>query len=401
MDFFKKWQLHSDKVLHGALYALIFFIPLSSSLKSVALVASILLLLGLKVHKDTWADVWQQSWVRAIAALLILVIVACAWSPAPWNEEWFVIEKYSKLLWLPLLMLGFTDPKTRQLGLHAFLGAMLLTACGAFVIALGWIHTELPSGSIFRNHIITGHMMSFASYLAGYFAIKQKRWRWLYLSLFVIYSYELLFISQGRTGYIIYFVLIALLMLQVFKQWQLLVGLVTVILFGVFTYHYSTIMQERVQWVKSDLLGIRQGDKNTSLGFRLQFQQFSYALFKQSPLIGNGTGSLTYYFDERNPIPAWGKQLREPHNQYWLIAAEYGLLGLMIYFGFLITLTVACLRLKEMKGIAFALLIPFVIGCFSDSLLFYSGCGYFFLTLMALCLGESCDTFRLKHHSDG
>jgi hypothetical protein len=53
-----------------------------------------------------------------------------------------------------------------------------------------------------------------------------------------------------------------------------------------------------------------------------------------------------------------------------------------------VALISASRRLEVMKPFAFALLMPFIIGSFTDSLLFYSGCGYFFLALMALCLGE-------------
>lgn len=384
--WFKRWS--SETLLHGALFALLFFIPLSSSLKSIALVVSIGLLLFLKLNQSSLRYILRQPWVWFIIALFSIVVISCLWSPAPWAEQAFVVEKYSKLLWLPLLMLGFTEAKTRDIGLHVFIASMLVTALVAFAIELGWVHSILPSGSVFRNHIITGHMMSFACYLVGNFAIKNREKRWIYLSLFVIFSYEVLFISQGRTGYVIYFVLMALLMLQLFKKWHLLVAFGVLCLFGAFTYHYSSIMQERVDWIYKDVKGIQQGHKDSSLGFRYQFQKFAYALFKESPVIGHGSGALTYYFDERQPIPAWGKQLREPHNQYWLIAAEYGVVGMILYLGLLVSLGLACLRLKKMQPLGIALLIPFIIGNFSDSLLFYSGCGYFFLTLMALCLGE-------------
>lgn len=185
-----------------------------------------------------------------------------------------------------------------------------------------------------------------------------------------------------------YAITMGLLTFQVFKRWQLLVAAVVLGLAGLLVFHTSTIMQKRVDWIYRDLEGIHHGDANSSVGYRMQFQKFAYTLFREHPLIGNGSGALTYYFDVRQPVPAWGKQLREPHNQYWLIAAEYGVVGLVLYWGWLGGVIVASFRLRDMKPFAFALLIPFIVGSFTDSLIFYSGCGYFFLTLMALCLGE-------------
>ena len=393
--------LQSDNVLHAALFALLFFIPLSSSLKSIALVISVVVLLVQKSNRQSMKSIFQQPWVWWMCGLLFWVIISCLWSPALWNEQGFVVEKYTKLVWMPLLMLGFTHPKTRYMGLHVFVAAMLITVFVSFVMAIGWIHTNLPAGSVFRNHIITGHMLAFASYVVGYYAIKDKQWRWAYILAFLLLSYEILFVSQGRTGYIMYAITMGLLTFQLFKRWQLLVAVVVLGLSGLLVFHTSAIMQARVAWIYKDLQGLHQGDANTSLGFRMQFQTFAYTLFKERPFIGNGSGALTYYFDERQPVPAWGKQLREPHNQYWLIAAEYGVVGLVLYFGWLVALILASRRLQAMKPFAFALLIPFIVGSFTDSLIFYSGCGYFFLTLMALCLGEFDILHRCTHNLNG
>lgn len=395
---------YSEKLLHGALYALLFFIPLSSSLKSIMLVVSVILLLLQHGNRQSVQWIMRQSWVWWSLALVALVVLSCAWSPAPWNEQGFVVEKYTKLLWMPFLVLGFSDTKTRTIGLHVFLASMLVTVLCAFAIALGWMHSILPAGSVFRNHIITGHMLAFACYLSGYYAIKVPKWRWIYVALLLIMSYEILFISQGRTGYVVYGIDMLVLIIQFFKRWQLLLAVGLLALLGLFAFHTSTIMQVRVAKVYEDVAGIKQGNASTSLGFRMQFQQFAYALFKQHPVVGNGSGAITYYFDTRNPIADWGKQLREPHNQYWLIAAEYGVVGLFIYIGWLLALLLNILRLQQMKFAAIALLIPFVVGSFTDSLLFYSGCGYFFLVNMALCFGEQCRVAKAKRahpHSKG
>ncbi|HVT62468.1 MAG TPA: O-antigen ligase family protein, partial [Legionellaceae bacterium] len=262
-----------------------------------------------------------------------------------------------------------------------------VTAGVALSMHLHWIHSDLPAGSVFRNHIMTGHMMSFAAYLAGKFAWENRKWRWIYVGALVMFTYEILYISQGRTGYIIYFVLMTLLILQTFS-WRICAGLmVFLILFGAFTVQYSPILQHRYQRTLHEISLAKAGHHKTSVGYRVQFQHLAYSMLKEKLFLGHGTGAYTDYADH-NPIPGWHKKLREPHNQYWLIAAEYGLLGVLIYFWFLGGLLMASVRLSRMKPIAFAVLIPFIIGSFSDSLLFYSGCGYFFLVMMALCLGE-------------
>lgn len=378
----------TTKMTDIALWALIFFIPLSSSLKSIALVSSVVAIVAYRCHAHQVSALLRQPWVRLIGFFLVWAGFACFISPASWAVKGYVFEKYSKLLWLPVLTLGFSVARTREWGLRIFLLAMFITALIAYGMNWGIIYTELPAGSVFRNHIITGHMMAFAAYLAGSFAVQRVRWRGLYTLLWLIFTYELLFVSQGRTGYVMYFILMTLLIIQEFKAWRRVLLLLGLLHFGMVTLQQSPMMAHRYQKAKRDIELMQVDRKRTPLGYRLQFQSFAYTLVKERPLFGHGTGSFTYYFEQRNPIPAWEKCAREPHNQYWLIAAEFGMAGLLLYVGLLVSLCVASLRLSKLKNIALALLIPFLVGSYTDSLLFYSGCGYFFLTMLALCLGE-------------
>ncbi len=386
----------SEKILCIALCAFLFAIPVSSSLKSISEVVVLFLIVTTQLNKRSLHFLSQQMWVRATAIFLCIVIVACFWSPAGWGDLSFVLEKYSKLIWLPVLTLGFANRKTRMWSLHAFMAAMVLICAIALCRSFGWLYSKDPSGTVFRNYIMNGHMVAFASYLAAYFAVKKPAFRVGYIGLFLLYTYEVLFVSIGRTGYIVYFMLMALLLLQLLKKKQLIVGMLVLLFAGTLLLHFSPTMQQGVKNVQTDVLNFNHGHEDTSLGFRFQFYRFAFELFKRSPIVGNGTASVAYYFNTDHPVPNWKKHLHEPHNQYWMIAAEYGCLGLFSYLFLLFSFIYAALRLKEMKYFAFALLLPFIVGCFTDSLLFYSGSGYFFLTMLALCLGESFQDYKSK-----
>lgn len=134
--------------------------------------------------------------------------------------------------------------------------------------------------------------------------------------------------------------------------------------------------------------------KDTSVGYRLQFHNFAKQLFKQHPLFGNGTAGFTYSFKLHKPVPSWDRRLLEPHSQYWLIAVEFGVAGILLFGAFYLSLISVANRLKEYRFTALALLLVFAVGNISDSLLFYSGSGYFFIAFMALCLGESMENRR-------
>ena len=156
-----------------------------------------------------------------------------------------------------------------------------------------------------------------------------------------------------------------------------------------FTMYQSETFQYGFQTALNNVQGYQSGDKNTSVGYRLQFSQYAKKLFFSSPILGLGTAGFSYHFRKDQPIPAWGVKLNDPHNQYLLTAAEYGVVGLVILFYFFFSLFLACRKLQETRYILIGLLCSFVVANLVDSFLLLSSTGYFFILFTALSLGES------------
>ena len=308
-----------------------------------------------------------------------------------------MIGKYSKLLYLPILAVGFHDTKTRWWGMHAFLAAMWITSVLSVGQSLGWFGSSgAAADQVFRNHIMTSHMMAFAAYLSAWLFLKVRtRWRWGYIVLVILFSYQLLFINTGRMGYVTYAVLMVLFFVQT-CPWKKAIGAVLLgTLLLLVGYYQSTTMQTHVQAAITDYRDYHHNHKDSSIGYRLQFHAFARHLFQKHPWLGNGTGSFTASYRQETPVASWSRRLLEPHSQYWLVAVELGVVGMLALLYFLGSLLWASFQLQEMRSLAFAIMLPFMIGNLSDSLLFYSGSGYFFLMGMALCLGELPSRDRL------
>ncbi|OCH97256.1 hypothetical protein A8135_03760 [Legionella jamestowniensis] len=373
-------------------------LPMSSTAKSVFLSLSLVaILLTPSLRKDALA-LFATHWGKTAILLFLIVLLACLWSPASFSDKKFMIEKYSKLLYLPFLVAGFKSAKTRKLSLHAFLLAMVITCTLSVLKFHGFLQSfNFDPDHVFRNHIMTGFMVAFAAYLSWLFAYRQQGHSRLgYVVLALLFSYQVLFVSGGRTGYVIYLLLMGILIVQLCTWRQAIAGIGLVFAIFVTSYLASPVMKGRVDGVIQQIQSYQHNQKDTDVGLRLQFHDYAHQLFNRHPIAGNGTGSFTYYFAKENPVPFWSWKLTEPHSQYWLTAAEFGLLGIAALLFFFISLFQACLRLDKMKMIAFAMLIPFMIGNLSDSLLLYSGSGYFFLLFMALCFGESLEFQKSK-----
>ncbi len=396
-NLYKTYQTHRRSLSFWTSFFVVltaFTIPLSSTLRSVGVSLSVILLLLDPARHADLKKLCKQKVILIALVFFIFSAVACLWSTASLYEKWTVIEKYSKLLYLPFFMLAFREPRVRNMALHAFLLAMFITCVLLLLKAAGLFHYGgQDPGEMFRNHIMTGYMMVFAAYLAAYFAYADSRLghRIAYGGLAVVLSYQVLFTGTGRMAYMAYALLAALWIFQIFSWRKALIiaGIGGVVFMGV--YVMNPTMQFLVHQVKDDWGLYHQNKKDTSLGFRLQFHAYAYDLFKRDPWFGYGTGSFAHAFHVENPVPEWSAsrpKLLEPHSQYWMVASELGITGLILFMLLLGNLWVSCWRTHETRVLGLAVLLPMIVGNFTDSLLLYSGSGYFFLFFAALSLAS-------------
>lgn len=370
-------------------------IPLSPTAKSILLSIATALILFVPAYRKDLCHALSQSWCRSALLLLGVVIVACVWSPATADEKSLVVDKFSKLLYLPILVVGFRNAKTRQWGLYAFLLAMVITALISIVNFHLLTGNKILADNVFHNHIMTSFMMALAAYHCGMSFFRQEGTpRLVYGVLWLVFSYQLLFVNAGRMGYALYFGLTIFLLLQVLRPRRALAAMCIVCVAVTLAYFTSPMMQSRIKEIQVNWQQYQHNNKDTSVGDRLVFHLYAKELFLRHPLAGNGTGSYRHCFREDDPLPRWHDTILEPHSMYWLVAAEYGVLGLLVLGYFFGSLLLTSLRLPTLKYLALGLLVAFAVGNLTDSLLFYSGTGFFFLLMMGLCLGEGVKSWR-------
>ena len=377
------------------LLGLVFFLlPLSSTGKSIALVLFVIWIVLCADQKSAILIAMKTPWCLSAFALFAGVCVACSWGPASLHQKLFEIEKYSKLLYLPLLVVGLSSRKSRLVALHAFLAAMLITAGLSWVKWLGWsAFNGATQEYVFRNHIMTSEMMATAAYFTLLFYQESKE-PWVkiaYFIAFAVLSLQILFINTGRSGYVMYALLLVVWVIQRFyTSWRKLVLAIGGVFFLLIVcYEQSSVLQAQYRVTLQQIQHKQQLQAN-SIGFRLRFHDYAKQLWQRAPWLGHGAGAFMTLYHQENPIPERGTELLEPHSQYWLVATEMGSMGLILLLGFLLNMIWASWQMAEMRFFAIGIWLPFVLGNFSDSLLFFSGSGYFFLMMMAVCLGATC-----------
>jgi O-antigen ligase len=374
----------------------VFFLPVSPTLKSVFLgcyLGAVVLTPG---YRNLLSYSYNTLWGRAALCLFVFCFIGCMWSPAPYSLSFSVVGKYFKLMYLPILAVGFIHPKVRILCINTYLASIALT-CILSLLKSKNIFLTGDAGAIFYNHIATGFIVAFGSYLAGLMIFKYKGWlRFGYTILMLLTSYQILFINTGRTGYVVYFILMALLFLQKLSLRKATVGILIFSSLLVIVYSQSPVLRERINDLRNDISSLQAHNENNSLGYRMQFHHYAKVLLEKNPVTGIGTGGFKFSFSQDNPVPAWGPGLTDPHSQYWMTLAEQGLTGLMFLLFFFCSLFITSFRLSETRPILLGILLAFCIGSFSDTILCYSTAGYILLVMSALSFGELIQQYAVQ-----
>ena len=386
-----KGNIQTELLMPFFLISIIFFVPISPSLKSIFIALTTGLIFFMPAYQHRFFSILSQPFSIAALILAGIAVLACSWSVTSYPHQFIAAEKYLKVIYIPLFAIGFANKKTRTMGIHAFLFSVFIVS----MLSIGkhWhvLHYNgADPGQVFHNHIVAGYMTAFAAYLSGLYVTRtQKMERFCYVLLAALFTYQVLFVNTGRTGYIVYLILLALLFVMSFSSKRQLIALIifSTILGGV-VMTVPSVLSTGIHQAIEDLHNYKGNNKNTSVGYRLQFHQYSKSLFISSPMIGYGTGGFKAQFKKDNPIPERGDGLNDPHSQYWYVASEFGLLGIVGLCFFLATLLLMSFRLVEMKAVLLGLLISFFFANITDSFLTNTGIGYMFVMFCALCLGE-------------
>ncbi len=173
------------------------------------------------------------------------------------------------------------------------------------------------------------------------------QWRYVALALGALAMIAEIFLNSSRSGYVMELSILICLLFQARKLWSI-IGMVAFILalFGG-AYLFSPTFKERIDEGVHHVVAYTEGHSNiTSVGLRLNFYVTTANILIERPsklVIGYGTGSYeavtkSYYADKKNKNPNFEYQsFSNPHNQYLTYLFENGIIGLMLFLGFLYT----------------------------------------------------------------
>lgn len=380
-------------------------VPVSVALDNVLLA---LLLLGALFGLGSISRIAVSHPVaRASALLFFALLVAMFYGATPLAGAFSILGKYADLLFVPVFIFLLTDQAASRNARRAFMAAMAITLALSYLLGTGMLQAQpwmnriasVSNPVIFHSHITQNNMMAFAVFLAlleAREAVMRARLAWGIFALLGMFN--VLFMVQGRTGYLVLLVLLgwfawttlARRVRRQGKRWGWKQGLLVVTVLTVavsVAYQGSQRLHDRVTLVVSEYQDWREGksDAASSTGQRLSFYSNTLEILKDSPLLGVGTGGFPAAFAQQVQGTAV-LPTHNPHNEYLMVAAQTGIVGLalLLYLFYTLWRTAPRLPIAFEQDAARGLVLAYLVNCSLNSALLDHSDGLFFAFMTAL-----------------
>lgn len=335
-------------------------------------------------------------------ALLGLFIAGASWSIAPAADQLVALKKYMRLLLLPIaIAMSLRIPGLPRRALRWTLAGSAVLATASYLVWLGYMPTsslgwwQIGHGDdafAFKNHITMGILLGFAAMACLLYAtwVPSMRARLPALGAAAYFAVPIIFLNQGRTGYVTLFVGLAVLYLlrvrvTALRTLGVLAGLA--VLFGGF-YATSDNFKSRMDAL---VVEVRADEPRTPNGQRISYMGFGADIVADHPLNGIGTGGFAEAYAPVAraiwpPDAPMASERHQPHSEFLLVAVQLGLPGLLVYFAMLGALARPALAARTLDTDMLAMLwAVYVFASSFNSLLWDTTEAHWFL-LLAGCL---------------
>lgn len=373
-----------DILGQGALWAAIAIglaLPISTALDNVLLFLVLLMGILSGVFWQHRTLIWHNP--VALGALLLcgLLVLGSVYGQGEVRDAVDVLGKYADIWFIALLLPLFKDSRYRRYGLTFFMAAMVITLVLSYLIWFGvfegtrfFADRARDNPVVFKLHITHGILMAFAAYL---FAVKARsgvvQVRILMMALGLLAAFNVLFMTQGRTGYLVLGVLGIYYIYSLLGRRAWWFGVVGAVAMSIAGYTVSPALKGRVDIALHEAQVWQPGHGNnetSSIGTRMDYYTNTLKIIVQHPFVGVGTGGFEKAYGQQISGTAVAPS-NNPHNQFLLISAQLGLPGLAAFIYLLLTQwrSARNLSTEEEHLLARGVVLTMVVGSLFNSML--------------------------------
>lgn len=324
--------------------------------------------------------------------LFIYLALSISWADADLNISLKKLGKFREFLLIPLFMIFFATDKYRKFAFYTLYFSLALSLFASYLIHYDLADISDNEHSL-GNRIFHGVTMAFFAYMNLQLALRTDRSRFIFATVFLIILYNLFFIENGRTGYLL---IISLTALFFWQRWGLRGFIVACLIAALATAITLSIVDLSDLRILTKDKSLLTGDSLLSLNnlqradARAEFYILSTMLFMQDWLIGTGLGDLRAdYTALHTSMDTYFRLTGNPHNEFLNIGVQTGIPGLILFTAFLISLLVRRGQqvIKQQREFQSAVFVTILISCLFNSSFMDHGDGALFMILIALFCG--------------
>lgn len=377
--------------------AALFSIVLPTALPNIFLALFLICSIIAGNYKFKYQLIVNNSIALIAIGIFLLFALGLLYTSAPIEDAQSLLKKYSKFMYIPLVLSAFHEQRWKKFGYIAFLSGVSIMLLMSYMTLLGWSPESIYAGTyagrdehiVFRSRIAHGTLMAYTVYLYIHHAIDNKRMRMLFIVLAVLASFNVLVMVASRSGQLLWIVLMLLLIYQYLDWKRVVLGLVIVPALAVTILFSSELTRTRMIELYDDVEFIKEGNYANSLGLRVIWAQGGWDIFKHNPVVGTGTGSFETEFKNFSQKTDIANieyyYTQNPHNGYVSVGVQLGLVGLV----FLFMLFVQQWRISNnfslfTNYIAKGMIVTTVVGNLMNSVIYSHTQGIFFAIFTAL-----------------
>ena len=332
-----------------------FSIPLSTAAISITFVLLFVLWLFDRNFCAKLQELCHNPVLVAVVAFFMLHLVGQYWLETTETVNGF---KSWMIFLIPVLATA-VDTKTARRGVYAFIVAMMIAESWVYLNILqnweAYINLTPLERLVPHRFYISGSrisynpMLAFAiallltTILAGYY----KSWRLFVAIGFLVTMILNMFMTEGRAGHVAFvFVWIVLSVYFLRNRLSALLAMLgTLVLIVSLAFTYSPVFKNRVIQAQNDLIkyesqiskDVEFKGKETSLGQRLHYTEWTFRKFLEQPWLGYGTGSFDFAYGQQVEKHSGVRPTTNPHNHHALILIQFGVLGFLVYGAIYVT----------------------------------------------------------------
>jgi O-antigen ligase len=327
-----------DKTYHFLLVALAFLFPLTVFGANLVIVIICIVWIFSGRYKSKFFEIFNNKLMVASILFFCVHLIGLAWTD---DLKWGLHIVHKMWYFIGLFPILYTIVRKEYISVYvsSFLLAIAFTEVFSYLVWFELIepfkNATVSNPTPFMSHISYNPILAFAIYLVLHEIFFNKKITNLVFSIYSFFAVSMtinMFITGGRAGQVVFFVMLAILIFQVLDKQRIKSLIVIIIVIpGIFftAYQTSDLFQQRVVDTVKNTINFSY-NQNTSVGLRLNFLLNSWEVIKENPIIGVGTGDFPIEYKKVNKKNSPGiPTTTNPHNMYTLIAMELGALGII------------------------------------------------------------------------